>query len=100
MQSVPTQVPGLQDAQTLLDNQMVALQDGTVWQWRYNDRLARLETYPVEGLRHISRVHIAGRKAVAIDDEGRVYVLPAHYMVDGPPETDHTDRRHRRCGEI
>ncbi|WP_199618217.1 stalk domain-containing protein [Paenibacillus alkalitolerans] len=76
-QSVPTQIVGLTDVEKSFEHGFVMKQDNSVWHWeRSASSPSDVHIRRVEALNDLVSVHYNWRGLLALDAEGRVFVVP------------------------
>jgi hypothetical protein len=75
--SVPTQIHGLTDVKATFPDQLFMKHDHTVWHWDRTSILSvEAQVYPSKELNNLVGVYFDYRESLALDAEGKVYLLP------------------------
>ncbi|CAM4315541.1 stalk domain-containing protein [Paenibacillus tarimensis] len=77
--SVPTQIHGLTDVAASFPDHLVMKEDGTVWLWERDPSTLTFQVYPVEKLNNLAAVLPGNKESLALDVQGRVYIIPRDY---------------------
>ncbi|MBW7455236.1 stalk domain-containing protein [Paenibacillus sepulcri] len=74
--SVPAQIPGITDVQRVFSDQFIMKKDGSIWHWERNFATSGIQVSPVEALKNLTHVYSNGSESLAIDADGKTYLIP------------------------